>query len=78
MADSVMLYSSLRRSAGGMAEVSLGPGSELGKGKKRGTAKKEKGERSESRGDQLASLTILFAFPPCFLGKSPGHEIESN
>ena len=31
MADIVMLYSSLRRSAGGMAGVSLGPGSELGK-----------------------------------------------
>ena len=35
-----------------------------GKGKKRGTAKKENGERSESRGGQLASLTVLFAFPP--------------
>ena len=71
MADSVMLYSSLRRSAGGMAEVAWDQAQNWGKGKKRGTAKKEKGERSESRGGQLASLTILFAFPPLFFREKP-------
>ena len=48
MADIVMLYSSLRRSAGAMAGDSLGPGSALGKRQKTGYSKKKNGERSES------------------------------
>ena len=64
---------------------SLGPGSALGKRQKTGSQQKikrkeRKGERSESRGGQLASLTVFFfAFSPHFyLVKSTGHEVESN
>ena len=44
---------------------SLGPGSALGKRQKTGSQQKikrkeRKGERSESRGGQLASLTVFF------------------
>lgn len=74
MADIVMLYSSLRRSAGGMAGDSLGPGPEVGKKQKTGSQQKKKknGERSESRSGQLASLTVLLnLFSPLFSREKP-------
>ena len=75
MADIVMLYSSLCRSAGAMAGDSLGPGSALGKRQKTGYSKKKNGEQNESRDGQFASLTVFFAFSPhFFIVKSTGHE----
>ena len=84
MADIVMPYSSLRRSAGGMAGDSLGPGpARSGEMAKSGvTAQKKKKKASEaSRGvvSSLRSPFFFFAFSPhFFLGKSPAHEVESN
>ena len=79
MADIVMLYSSLRRSAGAMAGDSLGPGpARSGEMAKNGVTaqnkkKKKKGERSESRGGQLASLTVFLfrLFSPLFPREKP-------
>ena len=81
MADIVMLYSSLRRSADGMAGDNLGPGSALGKRQKTGYSKKKKKTASEASPGVVSSLRSLF-FSPClptiFVGESPGQEVESN
>ena len=67
MADIVMLYSSLCRSAGAMAGDSLGPGSALGKRQKTGYSKKKMASKT-SRG-MVSSLRSPFFSPflPTFL-----------